>query len=69
MHGLMEACGGIVKRFRGLWRSSALEMVIILHDPFFSRAAVPEGSMVVSTAQTRGRRDHAETRRRGGGAE
>jgi len=31
-----------------------LEIVIILHDPFLSRAAVPEGSMVVSTAHTRG---------------
>jgi hypothetical protein len=28
--------------------------VIILHDPFLSRAAVPEGSMVVSTAQAWG---------------
>ena len=29
-------------------------MVIILHDPFFSRAAASEGSMVVSTVQARG---------------
>jgi hypothetical protein len=29
-------------------------MVIILHDPFFSRAAASKWNMVVSTAQARG---------------
>jgi hypothetical protein len=39
-------------------------MVIILQDPFFSRAAASEGSMVVPTVQARG---VGLSRRRGGG--
>jgi len=55
LHFIVERCRSLSPHMPT--RTSALRRigrVIILHDPFFSRAAASEGSMVVSTVQARG---------------